>query len=93
MAALPKSRDVDRPVWQNGLGGTDRAPPEGSQPFEPAGDDFSSIEAGRDGLARLLDGSPGLDAVYFSNDDMAVGGLFHCRARDRHSRSTCHHGL
>lgn len=41
----------------------------------------SSIEAGRDGLARLLERCPDLDAVYFSNDDMAIGGYFHCLAR------------
>ncbi|RUV68824.1 MAG: LacI family DNA-binding transcriptional regulator [Mesorhizobium sp.] len=40
----------------------------------------SSIEAGRDGLARLLERCPDLDAVYFSNDDMAIGGYFHCLA-------------
>ncbi len=41
----------------------------------------SSIAAGREGLARLLKRSPTLDAVYFSNDDMAIGGYFHCLAR------------
>lgn len=41
----------------------------------------SSIAAGRDGLARLLAQSAGLDAVYFSNDDMAIGGYFLCLAR------------
>ncbi|MGU3540437.1 LacI family DNA-binding transcriptional regulator [Methylobacterium sp. A54F] len=41
----------------------------------------SSTAAGRDGLARLLARAPGLDAVYFSNDDMALGGYFHCLAR------------
>jgi LacI family gluconate utilization system Gnt-I transcriptional repressor len=40
----------------------------------------SSIEAGREGLARLLARHPELDAVYFSNDDMAIGGYFHCLA-------------
>ena len=40
----------------------------------------SSIESGRDGLALLLAAHPDLDAVYFSNDDMALGGLFHCRS-------------
>ncbi|BDA86411.1 LacI family transcriptional regulator [Aureimonas sp. SA4125] len=38
----------------------------------------SSIGAGKEALARLLAAAPDLDAVYFSNDDMAVGGLFHC---------------
>lgn len=41
----------------------------------------SSVEAGRAGLERLLARTPGLDAVYFSNDDMALGGYFHCMAR------------
>ena len=42
----------------------------------------SSIQAGRDGLARLLERNPELDAVYFSNDDMAIGGYFHCLVRE-----------
>lgn len=41
----------------------------------------SSVEAGRDGLARLLERVPDLEAVYFSNDDMAIGGYFLCLAR------------
>ncbi|WEX91350.1 LacI family DNA-binding transcriptional regulator [Sinorhizobium garamanticum] len=40
----------------------------------------SSVESGRLGLERLLARSS-LDAVYFSNDDMALGGYFHCLAR------------
>jgi LacI family gluconate utilization system Gnt-I transcriptional repressor len=38
----------------------------------------SSVENGRNGLAALLGRRPDLDAVYFSNDDMAIGGYFHC---------------
>jgi len=38
----------------------------------------SSVEAGRVGLARLLERQPTLDAIYFSNDDLAIGGYFHC---------------
>ena len=41
----------------------------------------SSAAAGRAALARLLDRTPDLDAVYFSNDDMALGGYFCCLAR------------
>jgi LacI family gluconate utilization system Gnt-I transcriptional repressor len=44
--------------------------------FYPAG--ASSVEAGRVGLARLLERQTNLDAVYFSNDDLAIGGYFHC---------------
>lgn len=40
----------------------------------------SSVGTGRTGLACLLARAPDLDAAYFSNDDMAVGGLFHCFA-------------
>jgi len=38
----------------------------------------SSVEAGRIGLARLLERQSKLDAIYFSNDDLAIGGYFHC---------------
>ena len=41
----------------------------------------SSVALGREGLAALLDRSTQHpDLVYFSNDDMAVGGVFHCMA-------------
>lgn len=40
----------------------------------------SSIQAGREGMAALAARRPDLDAVYFSNDDMAIGGYFHCLA-------------
>jgi LacI family gluconate utilization system Gnt-I transcriptional repressor len=39
----------------------------------------SSIEAGKLGLEMLLRDTQ-LDAVYFSNDDMAIGGYFHAAA-------------
>jgi LacI family gluconate utilization system Gnt-I transcriptional repressor len=39
----------------------------------------SSIESGKQGLASLLAAAE-LDAVYFSNDDMAIGGYFHAAA-------------
>jgi LacI family gluconate utilization system Gnt-I transcriptional repressor len=38
------------------------------------------VENGRLGLERLLARTSDLDAVYFSNDDMALGGYFHCLA-------------
>lgn len=44
-------------------------------------DSRSSVEAGRNGLAALLARRADLDAVYFSNDDMAIGGYFHCLSR------------
>lgn len=40
----------------------------------------SSTQAGREGLAKLLAGPARPDVVVFSNDDMAVGGVFHCLA-------------
>lgn len=48
--------------------------------FSPGG--ASSVEAGRVGLARLLARCPDLDAIYFSNDDLAIGGYFHCLANN-----------
>jgi LacI family gluconate utilization system Gnt-I transcriptional repressor len=44
--------------------------------FFPAGG--STAEGGRTGLAELLKRQPRLDAIYFSNDDLAIGGYFHC---------------
>ncbi|HEY4201939.1 MAG TPA: LacI family DNA-binding transcriptional regulator [Devosiaceae bacterium] len=38
----------------------------------------SSIRAGSEGLRRLLEQTSDCDVVVFSNDDMAVGGVFHC---------------
>lgn len=41
----------------------------------------SSVALGRTALAQLLDEATiPPDVVYFSNDDMAVGGIFHCMA-------------
>ncbi|TBW40050.1 LacI family DNA-binding transcriptional regulator [Siculibacillus lacustris] len=40
----------------------------------------SSVEGGRIALAALVSRAPALDAVYFSNDDMALGGYFECLA-------------
>ena len=41
-------------------------------------DGLSSVGAGREMLAGLLQRRSDLDIVVFSNDDMALGGLFHC---------------
>lgn len=38
----------------------------------------SSTMAGREALGRLLRRMPDIDVAIFSNDDMAVGGYFHC---------------
>ena len=40
----------------------------------------SSTLAGRETLALLLEDGAAIDAVVFSNDDMAVGGFLHCLA-------------
>lgn len=44
-------------------------------------DDPSSFAAGAAGLATLLSRSPDIEAVFFANDDLALGGLFHCLAK------------
>lgn len=41
----------------------------------------SSVALGRELMARMLDIPDHPDVVYFSNDDMAVGGMFECQAR------------
>lgn len=56
-------------LGENGLSFVD-------EEFFPSGG--SSVEAGRIGLARLLKRESTLDAIYFSNDDLALGGYFHC---------------
>lgn len=40
----------------------------------------SSTLAGKETLKALLRDEPDLDIVVFSNDDMAIGGYFHCMA-------------
>ena len=42
----------------------------------------SSTQAGREGLAALLHDGTWPDVVVFSNDDLAVGGVFHCLAKN-----------
>lgn len=42
------------------------------------GEYASSAAQGRASLSILLRRSPDLQAVYFSNDDLAIGGFFHC---------------
>jgi LacI family gluconate utilization system Gnt-I transcriptional repressor len=49
-------------------------------PIEQRIDGPSSVAGGRQGLARLLAADRKVDVVVFSNDDMAVGGVFHCLA-------------
>jgi LacI family gluconate utilization system Gnt-I transcriptional repressor len=44
---------------------------------EAVADFPTSTQGGRKLLAELLEREPALDVVVFSNDDMAVGGLFH----------------
>ncbi len=40
----------------------------------------SSISLGRQCCARILEIAPDIDALFFANDDLAVGGLLHCMA-------------
>lgn len=40
----------------------------------------SSVQLGTEGLRALLASEPGCDVAVFSNDDMAVGGVFACMA-------------
>ena len=47
---------------------------------QAVGDGASTIAAGRVLTARLLDSCPDLDGIYYSNDDLAAGGAYHCIA-------------
>lgn len=47
----------------------------------------STIRGGRTGLKALIERQPACDVVVFSNDDMAVGGVFHCMEADIPLRS------
>ena len=42
--------------------------------------ELSAVDCGRQLTADLLDRQPDLDCIYFSNDDLAFGGLCHCIA-------------
>jgi len=44
-------------------------------------DNFSSVALGKHLTARMLDSTPDIDCIYYSNDDMAAGGLFACMER------------
>ncbi len=44
------------------------------------GETPSSIKAGRELTAKLLSSQPETDCIYYSNDDLAAGGAFHCIA-------------
>ncbi|WP_316978466.1 HTH-type transcriptional regulator GntR [Shumkonia mesophila] len=41
----------------------------------------SAVRAGGDAVSQLLGEAPDIDAVFFANDDMAVGGLLECQRR------------
>jgi len=41
---------------------------------------ITTVAMGRDQTAEILTKSPDLDVLVFSNDDVAMGGLFHCLA-------------
>lgn len=43
-------------------------------------DEASSFEAGAIAVERLLVKAPNLDAVFFANDDLAMGALFYCQS-------------
>ncbi len=38
----------------------------------------TSVPAGAEALVDMLARNPGLEAVYFSNDDLAIGAVLHC---------------
>jgi LacI family gluconate utilization system Gnt-I transcriptional repressor len=53
----------------------------GIDPVDIALPDRPSAQGGGEGLAAALAADPGLQAVFFSNDMVAMGGLFECQRR------------
>ncbi len=47
---------------------------------ESMSDGQTSVSKGRAQTATLLNNVPGIEVIVYSNDDMAVGGFFHCLA-------------
>lgn len=45
-------------------------------------DEASSLEAGAVGIRKLFSRNLVLDAVFFANDDLALGALFYCKAQN-----------
>lgn len=45
---------------------------------EEVSDGQTSVEKGKAQTAELYARAPGVEVIMYSNDDMAVGGLFHC---------------
>lgn len=45
-------------------------------------DEASSLESGAEGLRQLLTRKLDIDAVFFANDDLALGALFYCQAQN-----------
>lgn len=43
-------------------------------------EDESSLECGAEGIKQLLERNLNIDAVFFANDDLALGALFYCQA-------------
>ena len=39
---------------------------------------FSTVKSGRELTSQIVEASPDLDCIYYSNDDLAAGGAFHC---------------
>ncbi|MEM8554201.1 MAG: LacI family DNA-binding transcriptional regulator [Pseudomonadota bacterium] len=52
----------------------------GAVVFEHVAEAPSSMALGRDLTVSVFETAPHCDAVYFSNDDLAAGGLMHCIA-------------
>jgi LacI family transcriptional regulator, gluconate utilization system Gnt-I transcriptional repressor len=50
------------------------------QPKTRLADGPSTVMAGRELTAQILTEHPDLDCIYYSNDDLAAGGAFHCIA-------------
>ncbi|WP_105382918.1 LacI family DNA-binding transcriptional regulator [Neorhizobium alkalisoli] len=68
LRACKRKAGFERVLNENGLGFVE----------QQIDDAFSSIALGKHLTQQMLAPAPNLDCIYYSNDDMATGGLFAC---------------
>ena len=82
LAFIGAALDRDHRAAERGAGFAEFAQAAGlERPAWTALPDRASMAAGARGLMRLVEEEPAVDAVFFSNDVLALGGLFECGRR------------
>ncbi|KAA2238100.1 LacI family DNA-binding transcriptional regulator [Salinarimonas soli] len=81
LAFVGAALDRDLRALERGAGFLAEASAGGTDAVTVSLAERPQVATGAQGLARLLDEQPGVDAAFFSNDVMALGALFECRRR------------